>query len=142
MDDLKALAIGVFGGLIVIGLSKIFRSYQKMSLQDDIELIEYEKNHLAEMKRSSIEMNRSSFRSLFTVLMLIALAKIVPAIFQFTDIGIICKTGEVIALILWTGVLALAIKYWRRYDNLKNFKQATAKLDEKLALLKSKHENN
>ena len=142
MEDLKALAIGVLGGLIVIWLSKLFRAYRKKSLRDDIEFVEYEKKHLAEMKRSSVEMNRSSFRALFAVLTFIALANLVPAVLRFAGIGVVSKAGDFVALMLWAFVLVLAIKFWRRYDNLKNFKEATAKLEEKLELLKSKYENS
>ena len=142
MDDLKTLAIGVIGGLIVIGLSKVFRAYRKKTLRDDIEFAEYEKKHLAEMKRSSVEMNRSSFRALFAVLAFIALANLVPSFFNFVGIGLISKAGETVTLILWAMVLGLAIKFWRRYDNLKNFKEATAKLEEKIEKLKSKYDNS
>ncbi len=142
MDDIKTLAIGVLGGLIVIGLSKILRAYQKKTLRDDIEFVEYEKNHLAEMKRSSVEMNRSSFRALFAVFIFIALANLIPSLFRIIGIDAISKAGEMVALILWVMVLVLAIKFWQRYDNLKNFKEATAKLEEKLELLKSKYESS
>jgi hypothetical protein len=141
MEDLKSLAIGVLGGLIIIGLTKLFRAYRKKSLRDDIEFAEYEKNHLAAMKRSSVEMNRSSFRALFAVLMVMALANLVPLVFQVLELGLIARFVNFIDLLLWAIALGLAVKFWRRYDNLKHFKEATAKLDEKLELLRSKYEN-
>ena len=142
MDDLKALAIGVLGGLIVFGLLKIFRAYRKTTLRDDIEFAEYEKNHLAQMKRSSVEMNRSSFRALFAVLMFIVLANLVPLSFDVVGIGVISKIGEWAAIFLWAIALGLSIKLWRRYENLKNFKEATAKLEKKIEKLRSKYENS
>ena len=141
MEDLKSLSIGVLGGLIVLGLSKLYRAYRKKNLREDIEFVEYEKKHLAEMKRSSVEMNRSSFRALFAVLMLIALANLVPSLLIAVGIGFVSKIGAVINPFLWGAVFVLALKFWRRYDNLKNFKEATAQMDEKLELLKSKYEN-
>jgi len=142
MEDLKALVVGVFGGLIVIGLSKLLRAYRKRSLRDDIEFAEYEKNHLAEMKKSSVEMNRSSFRALFAVLMLMALANLLPRALDLIGLGAMSKMGDLMALFLWAMVVGLAAKFWRRYDKLKNYKEATAKLDEKLELLKAKYENS
>ena len=142
MEDLKALLIGVLGGLIVIGLSRLYRVYRKKNLREDIEFVEYEKNHLTEMKRSSVEMNRSSFRGLFAVLMLFALANLLPAFFNVIGIGVITKIGEVINLFIWGAVFILALRFWRRYENLKNFKEATTKMGEKLELHKSKYENS
>lgn len=142
MEDLKSLVIGVFGGLIVIGLSKLFRAYRKRTLRDDIEFAEYERNHLAEMKRSSVEMNRSSFRALFGVLMFIALANLLPRAINLIGLGAMSKMGDLMALFLWAMVLGLAVKFWRRCDKLKNYKEATAKLDEKLEVLRSKYERS
>jgi uncharacterized YccA/Bax inhibitor family protein len=111
-------------------------------LRDDIEFAEYEKRHLAEMKRSNVEMNRSSFRALFAVLSFIALANLVPSFFSTVSIPLISEAGEIVGAILWAMVLILAIKFWRRYDNLKNFQEATAKLEEKIEQLKCKYENS
>jgi hypothetical protein len=142
MDDLRSIAVGVIAGLIVIGLSRVFRAYRKRVLRDDIEFAEYEKRHLAEMKRSNVEMNRSSFRALFAVLSFIALANLVPSFFSTVSIPLISEAGEIVGAILWAMVLILAIKFWRRYDNLKNFQEATAKLEEKIEQLKCKYENS
>jgi len=142
MDDFKALAIGVFGGLIVLGISKVYRAYRIKSLKQDIELLEFEKGHLAEMKRSSVEMNRSSFKALFAVLILIALANLIPAFFEFVGLFLHNELDALISVALWAMVLALTVKFYRRYDNLKNFKEATEEIEEKLNSLKEKVENS
>lgn len=92
------------------------------------------------MKRSSVEMNRSSFRVLFTILILIALANLIPQLFKFSGVILFSKIGDLLSLILWALVLGLAINFWRRYENLRNFKESTSKLDKKLELLKSRYE--
>lgn len=142
MEDLKSLVIGVVGGFIVLGVSSIRRAYTKKSLRDDIEFVEYEINHLSEMKRSSVEMNRSSFQALFAVLTLIAIANVVPVVTHLFGVDVVTKLGEYLQLLLWGAVLGLAVKFWRRYHNLKNFKEATAKLDRKLELLRSKYQKS
>lgn len=140
MNDFKSLIIGVFGGLIVLVISKLFREYRKRSVRDDIEFLEYEKNHLQQMKKSSVEMNRSSFRALFAVLMFIALANLVPRVLDI--FGINDLIIDFLGLLLWGFVFGFSIKFWHRYDNLKNYKEATAKIEDKLESLKSKYNNS
>ncbi len=40
MEDLRTLVIGVIGGLLVIGISKLYKAFRKKSLREDIEFIE------------------------------------------------------------------------------------------------------
>ncbi|WEJ63473.1 hypothetical protein [Thiomicrorhabdus lithotrophica] len=47
-----------------------------------------------------------------------------------------------ISVALWAMVLALTVKFYRRYDNLKNFKEATEEIEEKLNSLTEKVENS
>jgi hypothetical protein len=140
MENLKALFIGVLGGLIVLGISKAYRAYRVKSLKQDVELLEFEKKHLAEMKKSSVEMNRSSFRALFAVLMLIALANLIPTFLSFTGLFRATILSSAVSIVLWAMVFGLSVGFWRRYDNLKNFKEATKKIEEKLAKLRRKVE--
>jgi len=138
MEDIKTLIIGILGGVVVLALSKAYRAYRIKTLKQDIEFLEFEKNHLAEMKRSSVERNRSSFRALFAVLMFIALANFLPILFSLAGLFQSGHFNMFVNLILWGMVLGLSGKFWRRYDNLKNFKEATQKMEEKLARLKEK----
>ena len=87
-------------------------------------------------------MNRSSFRALFAVLTFIALANLIPIFLLLVGRFQTTNANAFIGLVLWSMVLGLAIKFWCRYDNLKNFKEATHKMDEKLAKLRKKIENN
>jgi magnesium-transporting ATPase (P-type) len=142
MEELKNLAIGITGGLVVLVISKLYRTYRKKSIREDIELLEYEKNHLSEMKRSSVEMNRTSFRAIFSVLMFIGFANLIPYINFFAGSVISPKISGLWGIVLWIIVIALSISFWQRYDNLKNFKKATAKMNDKLEKLRSKYENS
>lgn len=138
MEDLRTLVIGIIGGLLVIGISKLYKAFRKKSLREDIEFIEYEKNHLAEMKRSSVEMNRSSFRAIFAVLMFVGIANLIPYIQSFWEGVILQRSGNLLGLLSWTMVVVLSLNFWRRYDKLKNFKEATEKMNDKLGKLKTR----
>jgi hypothetical protein len=142
MEDFKSLLIGIVGGLIVLLIAKLFRAYQRKSILQDIEILEFEKKHLEDMKRSSVEMNRSSFRALFAVLMFVALANLIPMMFNFSKMIFSLNIPELFSFFLWAFVFALSAKFWRRYDDLKNFKEATQRIDDKLSKLRAKVDGN
>ena len=141
MEDFRALIIGILGGLIVLGIRALYKSFQKTTIRQDIEFWEYEKNHLSEMKRSSVEMNRSTFNGLFGILMFMALAHLIPNIALAVDL----HQPRMIALIqtmVWGVVLGLSMKYAKRYYNLKNYKEALEGMDNKLLKLRAKIEKS
>jgi Na+/H+ antiporter NhaD/arsenite permease-like protein len=142
MEDLKTLLLGIAGGLLVLAISKAYRAYRRKSIQDDISFTEYEKKHLEEMKRSSVEMNRSSFRALFALCLLIGLANLIPMFLKFVNAEKLSEISSLISLVIWSVFVGLSIKFWRRYDNLKNYKEATRKMDEKLEILQVKLQKN
>jgi len=138
MENVNSLAIGVAGGLIVLGVQKVWRIYHRKSIKDDIELLGLERKHLEEMKRSSVEMNRSAFRSIFLLFAVVCLANIFPlfitAVNQETSFGI----SIMLTLVFWAAALGLSLKFFKRYDNLKNFSEAIKKIDVKLERLNQK----
>ncbi|EIJ35285.1 hypothetical protein [Thiothrix nivea] len=138
MEDWKNLLIGIIGGLVVLGISKVYNAYRKKSIKSDIEFLEFEKKHLEEMKRSSVEMNRSSFRAIFAIFMFIGLANLIPHLFSLTGISVFVMAGSFLEVFLWGCVIWLSIGFWRRYDNLKNYKEAVERMDEKLVKLQEK----
>ena len=138
MEDWKNLLIGIIGGLIVLGISQIYNIYKKKSIKSDIEFLEFEKKHLEEMKRSSIEMNRSSFRAIFAIFMFIGLANVIPNSFALTNINAFIVAGSFLEVFLWAIIMWLSIGFWRRYDNLKNYKEAIEKIDKKVIKLQDK----
>lgn len=133
-SDIRSLLIGIVGGLIVLAIVKIFKTYQRKSIKDDIEMLEYEKEHLAEMKNSSVEMSRSSFRSIFMLFIFLGSANLIPSLFTLTNLSI----GSFMSVVLWGMMIALSVRFWRRYDNLKNYKDAVEKIDKKLTSLREK----
>jgi hypothetical protein len=138
MEDLKSLLIGIVGGLIVLALSKLYRGYRRRSIQDDIRFLEFERQHLEEMKRSSIEMNRSSFRAIFIIFLLIGLANLLPKFLSVVNAEALSGFSTLLTLVIWSVFVGLCFKYWRRYENLKNFRDATRKMNEKLQSLQDK----
>ena len=139
MDDLKSLLLGVIGGLIVLGIVKIYRAYKRSSLKTDIEFIEFEKKHLEAMKKSSVEMNRSSFRAIFLVFILIGLANLIPAFIEFVQIDdLSTRFPKLINAFIWATAIGICFKFHSRYDNLKNYNAALEKFDRKLEKLNEK----
>lgn len=138
MEDLKTLLIGVLGGLMVLGIAKAYKSYRHKSVQEDIKFLEFEKKHLGEMKKSSVEMNRSSFRAIFALFLFIGLANLTPRLFDLINAEALSGLSSLVTIIIWAMFIGLCIKFWRRYENLKNFKEAMDKLDEKIEKLRGK----
>lgn len=138
MEDVKTLFIGVLGGLMVLGIAKAYKLYRHKSVQEDIKFLEFEKKHLGEMKRSSVEMNRSSFRAIFALFLFVGLANLIPRIFDFINAEALSGLSSLVTLIIWAMFVGLCIKFWRRYENLKNFKEAMDKLDKKIEKLRGK----
>lgn len=138
MEDVRTLFIGVLGGLIVLGIAKAYKLYRHKSIQEDIKFLEFEKMHLGEMKRSSVEMNRSSFRAIFALFLFIGLANLTPRIFGFINAEALSGLASFLTMIIWAVFVGLCIKFWRRYENLKEFKESMDKFDEKLEKLRGK----
>lgn len=141
MDDIKTLIIGVIGGLLVLLISKAINSYRLKSLKDDINFLELEKRHLEEMKRSSIEMNRSAFRSIFSLLFFIGLANFIPRVLLLINAPAFNVIADYLTALIWGLFVFLSLKFWQRYDNLKNYKAAINKIEEKLEKLNNKIKN-
>ena len=142
MEEFKALFWSVIGGFIVLAIAKIYRSYKMKSIKNDIDLIEFEMSHLEAMKKSSVEMNRSSFKGIFFILFLISLSNVIPHAFSFLIGGDFSNASSFIAFSLWVLTSAVALKLWKRYDNIKNFKDACTRLEAKKQKLEMKLKNS
>ena len=142
MEELKTLLIGILGGFLVLGISKFHKSYRRKSIKEEIQDLEYEKELLTNMKRSSVELTRSSFRFIFAVFMFFALANLVPSLFTLLEDPIFNKVARFFEIFFWACSFSLSLLFWRRYDDLKNFESTSNKLDEKIEKLKSKIEDN
>ena len=127
---------GAIGSLITVLIIKIITLFHQKTIRDDISFLEYEKEHLAEMKRSSVAMNRSSFRAIFLVLFLIGLANVVHNLFKLAAFSE--TTSLFFSMALWMLVAAVSLKFFRRYEHLKNYKEYVKNSDIKLKKLNSK----
>lgn len=129
--DPNDLIFAVVVSLITAGIIELIRRYKTFSLKQDIETLELEKNILEEMKKSSVEMNRVSFRGIFMCFFLIALANLHLSLSTILDVGVFSmRSGG--QIILWFLVLLVAFHWWRRYHNLKNYKVAIGKLEQRI----------
>ena len=126
----------VIGGVITVVLIKGFTYFHQKTIRDDIKFLELEKEHMAEMKRSSISMNRSSFRAVFLVLFLIGVANVVPNLFKLADFSE--KTSLFLSMSLWMLAAAVSLKFFRRYGHLKDYKEYIKNTDQRLEKLNSK----
>ena len=142
MDDLRSLVIGIVGGLIVVILVWAFRAYRRKSIADDIAFLEFEKEHLEAMKRSGVEMSRSSFRAIFTLLFIFGLTNLIPRLISHVGEGLLTSVSSFLSLTLWALFVALCYRFWQRYDNLKNYKAAIARIDAKLQKLQTQLEKS
>jgi hypothetical protein len=136
------LAFSVLGGLIVLIVGWGFRAYRRKQISEDIEFLEFEKKHLEAMKRSSIEMNRSAFSAGFFLLLLFGLANLLPRLLAYAGGGLISSLASLLTLVLWALFVGLCYKFWRRYDDLKNYKQAIIRIDRRLQNLQEKLTRN
>lgn len=129
--DPNDLIFAVVVSLITAGIIELIRRYRTFSLKQDIETLELEKTILEEMKKSSVEMNRVSFRGIFMCFLLIALANLhfaLSAIWRGGELSL--RSGT--QVILWFFVFSMAFHWWRRYHSLKNYKQAVGRLDQRI----------
>lgn len=142
LEDLKNLAIGLLGGVIVLVGHGYYKRYQRSTILSDIEMLTYEKEHLEGMKRSSVEMSRSSFRAIFGVLMVFSIASGVPHFAEFVNSSSPSLSSlsfhSLISLAVWSVAGATSYKYFRRFNDLKSMKSAIARIDGKLEKLNSK----
>jgi hypothetical protein len=118
----------------------LYRRFQIKSVLQDIEIIEIEKTHLEAMKGSSVEMNRSAYKSLFIVLSLISLAELIPTFILVVSTSGISATHSV-SLIVWSAVLGLSLKFTKRYHNLGNYEKSIKRMEEKLNKLNKRADN-
>ncbi|NOI03376.1 hypothetical protein F0241_20045 [Vibrio kanaloae] len=133
MDDMKSLIIGIVGTLIVMFGVRIFNAHRRKSLKDDIDLIELELQVLDKMKRSSVEMNRASFRGLYALLFLFGISNVIEITFDWLNVPALEHIKHILSFTVWAAFIALAWIWWDRYENLKNYPVAVKRLNEKKA---------
>ncbi|NOI58909.1 hypothetical protein [Vibrio coralliilyticus] len=129
--DIKSLLIGILGTVIVMLVVAVYKKSRAKSLKDDIDLIDFEIEHLGKIRKSSVEMSRSSFRGIFAMFFLFGLANLIPIAFDLAGLGDLLRIPQMVSLILWSAFVGVAYRWWKRYDNLKNYQEAIAKFESK-----------
>ena len=86
MSDIKSLGIGIIGGLIVLFITiiikKINRKYIKNQIKDEEEYLQFFKK----IDKSNLYLLRHSFRCIFVLFFLVAIANIIPLFNQFIEL--------------------------------------------------------
>ncbi|SIS88400.1 hypothetical protein [Neptunomonas antarctica] len=136
-EDAKALIIGLVGGVIVLAGHGYYKKFERSNILSDIEILTYEKEHLEGMKRSSVEMNRVSFRAIFALLMIFSFAEGVPHFVRLVE-----SAGSayysLVSLFVWATAGGISYKYFKRLNDLKSMKSALERIDGKIEKLNSK----
>ncbi|WP_028470016.1 hypothetical protein [Neptunomonas japonica] len=136
-EDFKNLSIGILGGAIVLVGHGYYKRLKRSNILSDIEMLTYEKEHLEGMKRSSVQMSRSSFRAIFAVFMMFSAAELVPHFAEFVN-SRGASYHSLLCVFIWAGAGGISYKYFRRFNDLKSMKAAFARIDGKLEKLNSK----
>lgn len=136
-EDLKGLVIGVVGSVAVLVGHGYYKRLKRSNILTDIEMLTYEKEHLEGMKRSSVQMSRSSFRAIFAVLIMFSIGGAIPHFAEFLHSG---GTAfySLLSVFVWSGAGGISYKYFRRFNDLNSMKAAFARIDGKLEKLNSK----
>jgi Cu/Ag efflux pump CusA len=136
---LFSLAMSVIGGLITLWIVYIYNKNRQAKLRTDREYLLIEKEVLQSMQKSSVQLNRISFRSVFAILVIFAFGFSVQAfeklLYQSTPMNIAFRVIE-----LGTFVICMftAARCHKRYDHLKDMKSALDGLDKKIEKIDSK----
>jgi hypothetical protein len=132
-DDVRAIVLGVVSSIVASALifagAFAWRRYRRRAMKEDLEFLRLERQHLEAMKRSGVEMNRSSYRSLFFSLFLFALAEAIVTGLTYAGAA---QVGRITAMAVWILAAVATFKYFRRYENLKNYSEALKRIDEKI----------
>ncbi|CCN33712.1 membrane hypothetical protein [Vibrio nigripulchritudo SO65] len=136
--DLKSLLMGILGTVIVMVATAAYKKTRAKALRDDIDLIDFEIEHLGKIRKSSVEMSRSSFKGIFAMFFLFGLVNLIPIAFELIGFGNYLRISQVASLILWFTFVLLAYRLWKRYDNLKNYQEAIAQLESKRLIKEAK----
>ena len=129
---------GVIGTAVSFAIASGFKAYQRWNINDDIAMLQLERKHLEEIKKSSVAMNRSAFRSVFLILTLMAIAQAADAISDLIPGAQWPKVALV--TVPWLLVVIAGVTYLRRYDNLRNYEQSILEIDSKLVKLEEKRQ--
>src|SRR5690606_4107591 len=118
-SDLKSLLIGIVGAFIVIAIQKIWIGYRRSSIKQSLSYMEWEKSHFKEIQKSATALNRSSFRSLFYILLFISLAGALHAAHSDLPVKIVAldQALSFFELVFWFVAISRSFSLFRLYSS-------------------------
>lgn len=132
ITNFENLIIGVAGGLAVILIQWIWRQNKRSSLQESLQYLEWEKQYFNEILKSSVALNRNSFRSIFYILLFIGIANIISVVFRNANDIYIKYIGEALEMTAWSVVVFRSWKLFKLYSSFKNHKDTLEYMDNKI----------
>ncbi len=155
MDSTILIAFAFLSGIFVTVIAtKFLRKSTKESLQDDIEFLQFERDHREMLRESKIHRDRVAKRSVFSALfflgVLIVLTLAIPSA-SFNE-ALIIYEGDVttdgiyaryvllgrVKILLWFFYTVYVFFLWNRYKNLSSYQKHLYKIDEKMIKVRKK----
>ncbi len=128
----------LIAAIILLIFQKLYKIFSKKNIRDDIAYWEFEKKHLEQIQRSSIQLTRSAFKSIFILSSVVSLTNIIPYFYLLVTKQSIHLLSDFVSLLLWAIIFGLSLTFLRRYVYLDNFNQSINKINEKLKKLNYK----
>jgi len=141
MINQEMIYSGLVGAIITVlfGLAlKGLKACRLWYLKEDIDNLQFERNHLEEIKRSSVAMNRSAFRGVFFLLGLLGVAQVCELVLPLLDIH--ATFIKLIVASYWLLIAMIGFSRSERYGKLSNYEESIQALDQKLSKLQIKQQ--
>lgn len=126
MEDLKALFIGMLGSILVIALSRIWRSFRVYSLKLDVKNLDADISNIELISKSNSALLIFSFKGVFIVLALLGFSYCFSVSMDFI------KSGRAfldwVELIFSTIPASIAVYFLGVYKHLDNVELAVKKM--------------
>ncbi|PHS31806.1 MAG: hypothetical protein COA95_04775 [Methylophaga sp.] len=148
MDDLVMVGF-MLSGLSIVATWFFARFYftRKKKWNEKIEELEKHLEYVNKVRKSSIEMSRQAFRSLFVILFSISFALFIPSIVEYATLssGLEWKHASVAVALLKVAFLSAAVvisfKMSLDFRDVIHYQKAVERINRKLEKLKNKVAN-
>ena len=149
MTSIFTLIAFTAGFIIACVLLILKNLLAKRNRENEIEFLQFERNHRELIRDSKIHRDRIARRSIFSALLFLGVVIIITlgiALFPFTsnNTEFPAKAGiqmiHYIPFILWTHYLIYVFVLWRRYANINTHQKFLYKIDAKMIKARKKLE--
>ena len=126
MEDLKALFIGMLGSILIIALSRVWRSFRVYSLKLDVKNLDAEISNIELISKSNPAFLIFSFQGIFIVLALLGFSYCFSVSMDFikSDRALL----DWLELIFSTIPASIAVYFLGIYKHLNNVELAVTKM--------------